>query len=118
MRTALYLRVSTDTQTVDNQATRCYSELCGREFASLAERQRGEDLALLERAGEITNLEYQPLFVLCKSPKINYTADFRYTENDKVIVEDVKGFLTRETRVKIAWLKEKTGIEVSLIGRG
>ncbi len=96
-------------------AKKTYSELCQRTFASKAEARRGEELALLQKVGGIYNLEYQPKFVLCVKPKITYTADFRYIENGKVVVEDVKGMLQRETRVKLAWLAEKNGIEVSLI---
>lgn len=97
-------------------AVRTYSELCGRFFASKAEARRGEELALLERAGEISNLEYQPVFKLFDRPKITYTADFRYTENGREVVEDVKGMgVTRETRVKLAWLKQTQNIEVKLI---
>jgi len=94
-------------------STRTYSMLCNREFASKREAQRAEELVLLERAGEITDLEYQPRYILCLMPRITYTADFRYRdENGKEVVEDVKGMLTRETRVKLAWLKEKHGIDV------
>jgi hypothetical protein len=84
-------------------------------FASKTEAGRAEVLFLLERAREISQLEYQPKFVLCKDPKITYTADFTYMENGKKVYEDVKGVLTRETRVKIAWVKEKFGIEIKLI---
>ena len=96
-------------------ARRTYSELCQREFASRREAVRGEELFLFQKAGEISNLEYQPRFTLSKAPRITYTADFRYTESGVAIVEDVKGMMTRDTRTKLAWLKEKTGIEVKLV---
>ena len=96
-------------------AKKTYSALCQREFASRAEARRGEELALLQKAGVISCLEYQPKFVLCLKPRITYTADFRYVEDGKVTVEDVKGMLQRETRVKLAWLAEKNGIEVTLV---
>lgn len=95
-------------------ATRTYSKVCQRFFASKAEARRGEELHILERAGVISDLQYQVKFVLCKSPKISYTADFGYSEGDKIIVEDVKGVLLRDTRTKIAWVREKFGIEVRL----
>ena len=95
-------------------AVKQYSELCGRTFDSRAECRRGEELALMERGGVISNLDYQPSFILSLKPKVTYTADFDYIEDGVVIVEDVKGILTRETRVKIAWVKEKFGIEVKL----
>ncbi len=95
-------------------AVRCYSELCGREFASRMECVRGEELALMEKAGVIKYLEYQPKYILCDSPKVTYRADFKYIENRQVVVEDVKGVLTRDTRTKLAWLRENFGIEVKL----
>jgi hypothetical protein len=69
---------------------------------------------LMELAGEISGLEYQIPFVLCAKPRITYTADFRYTQDGQVIVEDYKGLLLRDTRTKISWVKEKFGIEVRL----
>ena len=103
---------------------RTWSELCQREFASKAECQRGEHLHMLELAGEITNLEYQPQWPLSKHPyKVTYTADFRYHQRDgdgqwETIVEDVKGVLTEATRVRIAWLSEKYHVTVRLVGGG
>ena len=100
-------------------AVRTWSELCQREFASKKECIRAEELTLLEKAKEIYNLEFQPKYVLCSNPKITYTADFRYRDytrpsSDVIVVEDSKGLLLRETRVKIAWVKEKYGIDVLL----
>ena len=100
-------------------AKRTFSSLCGREFASKKECIRAEELTLLEKAGEIYNLEFQPKYVLCSDPKITYTADFRYRDytnhpDNVIVVEDVKGMLTRDTRTKIAWMQEKYGIEVLL----
>jgi hypothetical protein len=98
-------------------AVRTYSNLCGRYFSSKAEARRGEELALLERAGEIDDLVYQWPFVLCEKPKITITIDFAYL-TDVMNFEDVKGVLTRDFRTKLAWLKEKYGIEVKLIQEG
>ena len=100
-------------------AKRTWSELCQREFASMKEARRAEELTLLEKAGGIYSLEFQPKYVLCSAPRITYTADFRYRDytrpsSDVVVVEDSKGLLLRETRVKIAWLHEKFGISVKL----
>ena len=112
-------------------ARRTWSERCQRWFASKAECDRGKDLWLRERAGEIHCLEYQPCFVLSKQPKITITLDFayevrpyivttspeseiRYLEPEKVY-EDVKGVLTRDFRTKLVWLKQLHGIDVKLI---
>lgn len=98
-----------------------YSELCGRKFDSKGERRRGELLHLLEQSGNISNLEYQPKFILCESDPVThkpvtYTADFRYIDmNGNTVIEDYKGCLTRESRVKIAWLWEKFEIKVQVI---
>jgi hypothetical protein len=97
-----------------------YSQLCGRTFHSKAEAIRGEELCLLEKAGEIRHLQYQHKLVLSSKPRITITIDFRYVEqNDNLLhywtYEDVKGVLTRDFRTKLAWLKEKHAIEVKLI---
>ena len=96
-------------------ARRTWSNLWQRWFASKAEHDRATDLFLLQTAGEISNLEFQPKFILCDKPKITYSADFKYLEGNKIVVEDVKGVLTRECRIKIAWIKEKFDIEVRLV---
>jgi len=77
-------------------------------FDSIAESKRYKELALLEKAGEITNLELQPRFTLQDSfkkngktyRKIEYIADFMYEEKGKVIVEDVKGIQTDVFKIK------------------
>lgn len=77
-------------------------------FDSVRESQRYKELKLLERAGEISNLELQPRFLLQDSfkkngrtfRKIEYVADFKYIENGKTIVEDVKGIQTDVFKLK------------------
>ena len=93
---------------------RTYSEWCGRWFASKAEFARGEDLKLLELYGSILDLKYQVKFVLCEKPKVSITVDFSYCENGELKYEDVKGVLTRDFRTKMAWVKEKHGIDIIL----
>jgi hypothetical protein len=65
----------------------------------------------------ISELEFQPKWVLCIKPKITYSADFSYINNKDglMVVEDVKGILARDTRTKIAWVKEKFNIDVELV---
>lgn len=70
-------------------------------FDSKLEAERYAQLKILERAGVIRDLELQPEYELIPSFKKNgktwrktvYKADFRYilAENDKTIIEDVKG---------------------------
>ena len=77
-------------------------------FDSVKEGQRYRELALLEKAGEISELELQPKFLLQESfrkngktfMKIEYIADFKYTENGKTIIEDVKGIKTDVFKLK------------------
>ena len=98
------------------RAIRTWSELVGRWFPSKAEARRGEELFFLDRAGEISGLEYQVKFVLSKKPRVTITVDFAYTENGKRIYEDTKGVLTRDFRTKMAWVKEKFEIEIIFNG--
>ena len=80
----------------------------GIKFDSQKEGARYKELRLLERAGKIKDLVLQPRFILQPSYKktektiraITYKADFAYYENNKYIVEDVKGFITKEFRLK------------------
>ena len=67
-------------------------------FDSIQESKRYKELKLLLKAGKIQDLELQPHFLLQESfrknnktyRKIEYIADFKYIENEKTIVEDVK----------------------------
>lgn len=81
----------------------------GITFDSKREANRYRELALLERAGQITELELQKEFVLIPSQRIDgkvverackYKADFSYMENGKHIVEDTKGFKTKDYIIK------------------
>lgn len=99
-------------------AVRTYSNLCEREFSSRAESKRGEELFLLQKAGVISRLQYQPRFILSNDPRVTYSADFKFNDENNIMrVEDVKGKMTEATRVRIAWLKQLTGIEVILVRR-
>lgn len=89
----------------------------GHPFDSKREARRYKELKLLERAGKIKDLELQPKFELIPTIrtehetlyKVSYYADFRYVECDsaRVIVEDVKGFKTREYILKKKLLLHK-----------
>jgi hypothetical protein len=80
------------------------TEVDGIKFASRREAARYGTLKLMERAGEIRDLVLQPKYPLSVNGRIvfRYTADFSYRyqtplgEHDAVVVEDVKGFKTRE----------------------
>ena len=71
----------------------------GRLFDSKAEAARWQELQLLERAGEIKELERQVEYELIPKQKgeraVKYIADFRYKDHEgNVVVEDTKGVWT------------------------
>ena len=84
-------------------------------FDSAKEAKRYRELKLLEMAGEISDLELQPRFLLQESfrkngkayRKIEYVADFKYIENGKTIVEDVKGLQTDVFKIKHKLFEKK-----------
>ena len=103
------------------------TEVDGISFASKREARRYCDLRLLEKAGEIVDLELQPAFVLScggvpmltpTGRKMIYKADFRYrkisTYNNVVVVEDSKGHDTRDSRTRRAVVLAEHGADVVL----
>lgn len=99
----------------------------GMTFDSLKEYRRFCELRLLEKAGAIQDLKRQVEYVLVptlREPdtvgkrggvikgkvierKVSYIADFVYTENGEIVVEDTKGFKTKEYIIKrklMLWL--------------
>lgn len=85
--------------------------LDGISFHSKAEANRYAELKMLEKAGEIKDLTLQPLFELqskfidksgVKQRAITYKADFQYYDKryNGIVVEDVKGFKTKEYELK------------------
>ena len=84
----------------------------GFTFDSKAEARRYSELKILLRAGKIRNLELQKEYELIpryRDPITNkmvratfYRADFVYydIENDKVVIEDVKGMKTDAYKIK------------------
>ena len=89
-------------------------------FDSRKEATRWMELQLLERAGEITNLrrqvkielmgQYRPLYTRT-GRKMKFTADFGYTENGVDVLEDAKGYPTRDYEVRVA-VARAMGLEV------
>lgn len=88
----------------------------GETFDSVKEYRRWCELKLLERAGQINGLERQKQFELIPSQRIggkvaeracNYIADFTYWQDNRFVVEDTKGFKTKEYIIKrklMLWL--------------
>lgn len=71
-------------------------------FASIKESRRYGELKLLERAGQIRNLELQPVFKLSINGTLicRYVGDFAYFENNARVIEDTKGVKTPTYRLK------------------
>lgn len=109
--------------------------LDGLVFDSLKEARRWDELLLLQRAGKITDLQRQVKYELIPAQyetyeryskkgvrlkdgvrllerKVEYVADFVYTENGKEIVEDAKGVRTKEYILKRKLMLAVHGIRV------
>lgn len=107
----------------------------GVTFDSAKEARRWRELCLLEKAGEIKGLQRQVKYLLIpehREPDITgprggirkgkmiesavyYVADFVYTELNnptELIVEDVKGFRTKEYILKRKLMLDKYGIRI------
>lgn len=81
----------------------------GITFDSAKEAARYDELMLLLRTGRISELRLQPEFTLQeafttpqgeKIRAVKYRADFQYIQDGQVIVEDVKGYKTKEYELK------------------
>ena len=89
-------------------------------YASKREAKRAGELKMLERAGHITGLREQVVFVLAQSviiqgrkrPPLRYIADFVYFEGATEIVEDVKGVVTESYRIKRHLMMSVFDIEI------
>ncbi len=109
------------------------TEVDGIVFASQREARRYQELRLLERAGEISDLELQPRFPLSvpstsgyvrRAAKAlaqggmftigEYRADFKYRDWKTVpyVVEDAKGFRTPLYRWKKKHVEAQYGIQI------
>lgn len=97
----------------------------GITFDSVKEYRRFCELSLLARAGAITDLQQQVKFVLipaqyegdgrkrrCIERECAYIADFVYMENGKTVVEDTKGFRTKDYIIKRKLMLYMHGIRI------
>lgn len=89
-------------------------------FDSKAEAERYKELKRLELIGVIKGLELQKTYRLCKGRwgngkpfSISYKADFVYTLDGDVIVEDVKGYRTEAYQLKKKLMRAVYGIEIT-----
>ena len=89
-------------------------------FDSKKEQRRYQELILLERAGEIKNLQRQKEIILQPSFKkdgktyraITYRADFYYEQNGRQVLEEVKGFETEVWKLKKKMVLFKTDFQL------
>lgn len=98
------------------------TEINGIRFASKREAMRYRELALLEMAGEIRDLQLQYPFELIPAIKekgkviaraVKYIADFVYYDRDgNLVVEDAKGMQTDVYKLKKKIVRWKFGIEI------
>jgi hypothetical protein len=91
------------------------TEVDGIRFASKREAGRYQELRLLERAKAIQGLQLQVRYPLKINDQLicTYIADFTYLENGcQLIVEDSKGHLTREYKIKKKMMKALYQIEI------
>lgn len=103
-------------------AKRC--EIDGIKFDSLLEGARYRELALLQRAGEITELKIHPRFALvCAGADVigHYEADFDYWcvpepgVRGQRITEDCKGVITPMARWKMKHFERQYGRKVRIV---
>lgn len=95
-------------------------------FDSQAEARRYDELMILLRTGQIQNLKLQPEFTITEAftstngnhcRAMRYRADFSYTRNGELVVEDVKSKATKTQtyRNKKKAILDKYGIEIAEI---
>lgn len=87
-------------------------EYNGIKFDSKLELRRYRELLLLQNNGYIESLELQPSFLLQDKfyviingkktcvRSIKYIADFKYIQDGKTVIEDTKGFETKDYIIK------------------
>lgn len=84
--------------------------LDGKRFMSKAEAGRYVELRKMELAGRISHLTLQvPYKFRCGA---KYVADFRYVEDGKCVVEDVKGMKTAVYNLKKKMMLEEFGVKI------
>lgn len=90
------------------------TEVDGYLFDSQAEAVRYGELKMLEKNGDIRQLEIHPIYPLIVNGKkiCKYEADFQYLEKGKTVVEDVKGFRTAVYRLKKKLMKAVYNIDI------
>lgn len=88
----------------------------GIRFPSKKQANRYRELKLMEKAGEILELQLEPSwsFVLNSVKICTYRADFKYFKAPwgETVIEDVKGYKTPIYRLKKKMMKAFYGIDI------
>jgi len=95
-------------------------------FDSIREFERYQELALMEKAGVIRELQCQvKMNLACGGKPVMgrnkrqryYVVDFKYWDNEerRMRYEDVKGFDTPLGTLKIAMVEAENGIEIEIV---
>lgn len=88
----------------------------GRKYDSKLEAKRAYELQMMERAGDIIDLKFQQQFPLEVNGHLvcKYIADFTYTTEEGLVVEDAKGAVTRDFRIKAKLFKALYGFDITI----
>lgn len=87
-----------------------YGNIRSGKYASRKEAKRGAELLLLDRTGKISRLQEQVRYELipaqyidgkCVERSVVYVADFCYTRDGSLVIEDVKSSITRQNSTYI-----------------
>lgn len=94
-----------------------YGAIRSGKHASRREARRAQDLALLEKLGEISELKQQTKYVLIPKQDgeraVTYTDDFSYRDKQgNLVVEDSKGFKTQQYVIRRKLMLFIHGIKV------
>lgn len=95
----------------------------GHKHDSKREAERCAELVLLFRAGKIQNLVFQPVYefviegvlvTMLNGHPARYTSDFAYTENGKVVWEEVKPPKKRDKKGRLVRFGESRDVPLRL----
>ena len=94
----------------------------GETYDSVKEYRRAKELELLEKSGVIKDLKRQVRFEIIPSQRgedgkvveraVTYVAAFVYFEDGKLVVEDTKGFRTKDYIIKRKLMRYLMGINI------
>jgi hypothetical protein len=118
-RAKLASMFATDDVVIKTHKYRAKATTCSanHRHPSMKEANRCAELRLLEKGGEIVDLQFQPRYALeVNGLKIcSYIGDFFYRDarTEAEVLEDCKGVLTPVYRLKKKLLKAIRGIEIT-----